>query len=255
MNRGVISFQLFGIPVAIQPISWLLLAFLGGAFNISGAADLYPVLIFMVVGMVSIIAHEMGHALAGRHWLGSSPSIEIVAFGGETRNDHIRMMSRPRFFAMVFAGPLLGLLPALLALLVLCIQMGDWGACWSFARVSTFSLGCSEQDYLSAITVLEHLMSPHSGIPSVLYHLYTSFFFVGFWWTLLNLLPIFPLDGGKLVATLLNNFKLSAVIGIVFSLLFLAFALYCKSVYTTVFACYFVYLNWQHFQAYRSMRG
>ncbi len=255
MNRGSLFFSLFGIPIEIKPLSWLLLAFLGGAFRIQGADDVAPVLVFMFAAMASLIAHELGHALAGRHLLGAVPSITLHAFGGETQNAGIRDMSRSKYFMMVLAGPLAGLLPALLAFVLLAAQLGDWSACWSFAQFSALPVVLSVEQRDGLQLVSEFFADPASGRMSVMFELYYAFFFIGAWWTFLNLLPIFPLDGGKLVATLLNNYKISALIGIVFSFLFLAFALWVQSVYSSIFACYFVYLNWQHFQMYRKMRG
>lgn len=256
MNRGTLSFVLFRIPIEIQPLSWLLLAFLGGAFTISGASDLYPVLIFVVAGMISIIAHELGHALAGRELMGSSPSIVIHSFGGTTTNSNMRHMTRARYFAMVLAGPIGGFLPALLAFILLCLQVGDVAACLRFVWVTTLPFGVSDGDVLSLSPVIEALsgMGMGMGRLNLIMELYTSFFFVGIWWTILNLLPIFPLDGGKLLATLLDNYLIAAVVGIVFSVLLLLFALHLQSVYTTLFACYFIYLNWQHFQLFRQSR-
>lgn len=254
MNRGTLSFVLFGIPIEIQPFSWLLLAFLGGAFNISGATDLYPVFIFMIAGMISIIAHELGHALAGRELMGSSPSIVIHGFGGTTTNSNMRHVTRANYFAMVLAGPLGGFLPALLAFAILCLQVGDVSACLSFVRVTSLPFGISESQLMAVAPVVDCIYHKGAGQLNLIPELYTSFFFVGIWWSVLNLLPIFPLDGGKLLATLLDNYLVAAVVGIVFSVLLLLFALHLESVYTALFACYFIYLNWQHFQLFRQTR-
>lgn len=251
MNRGSISFSLFGIPIEIQPFAWLLLAFLGGAFRINDAGDISPVLIFMVAGMISVIAHELGHALVGRKLMGGSPYIQIGGMGGVTINEHMRHATRWNFFAMVFGGPLAGFIPAVLAFVLLVLQTGSLSASLAFVECSTFPFFASEADFITARTVIESFYNFDTQSLSMMYHVYTSFFLVGIWWTILNLLPIFPLDGGKLLGTLLNNFKVASMVGIVFSALFLLFGLYSESVYNCIIAAYIAYLNWQHFQQFR----
>ncbi len=253
MNRGSISFSLFGVPIEIQPFAWLLLAFLGGAFRINDASDVFPVLIFMIAGMISVMAHELGHALVGRKLMGGRPYIQIGGMGGVTVNESIRYGSRWNFFAMVLGGPLAGFIPALLAFLVLVAQTGSFSVSLAFVECSTFPFFASMEDFQAASAVAESMFNVDSGNLGIMYEIYTSFFLVGIWWTILNLLPIFPLDGGKLLGTLLNNFKAASMVGIVFSALFLLFGLYTESVYNCLIAAYIAYLNWQHFQQFRSI--
>ncbi|MFI3243955.1 MAG: hypothetical protein R3Y56_06860 [Akkermansia sp.] len=255
MNRGSLSFSLFGVPIEIQPFAWLLLAFLGGACRINDGSDLMPVLIFMVAGMISVIAHELGHALVGRKLMGGSPYIQIGGMGGVTVNESIRYGSRWHFFAMVLGGPLAGFLPALLAFVLLVLQSGSFSGSLAFVECTTFPFFASVADYNAAGAVGYSLYDVDADQFSLMYDVYTSFFMVGIWWTILNLLPIFPLDGGKLLGTLLNNFKVASMVGIVFSALFLLFGLYSESVYNCIIAAYIAYLNWQHFQQFRSTQG
>ena len=52
--RGVLNFRLFGIPVSIHPMSWVILAVLGGAFGVSDGDDLSRVAVFVVAGMLCL---------------------------------------------------------------------------------------------------------------------------------------------------------------------------------------------------------
>lgn len=253
MNRGSISFSLFGVPILIQPFAWLLLAFLGGAFRITEASELSAVLVFVVAGMISLIAHELGHALVGQRLMGGSPIIEISGMGGVTVNQNMSHPTRWGFFQMVFAGPIAGCIPALLMFMLLVLQMGDFNACLAFVRCSSFPFFVTAPDFELARQVASEFYDFSTGQLSLMYHVYTSFFMVGIWWTILNLLPIFPLDGGKLLGTLLNNFKLASMIGLIFSALLILFAFYMESVYNCILAAYLAYLNWQHFQQFRRM--
>ena len=61
-----LRFNLFGIPVRVHPLFWLVAAILGAG------SDPDPIELLLWIGtvFVSILIHEMGHALAARAlWL------------------------------------------------------------------------------------------------------------------------------------------------------------------------------------------
>ena len=58
-----LRFSFFGIPVSIQPMAWVVLALLGGAFGVSTSEDLTQTLVFMAAGMLCLLVHEFGHAV------------------------------------------------------------------------------------------------------------------------------------------------------------------------------------------------
>ena len=64
----MVQFHLLGFPVTVQPWHWAILAFCGGALGIRDPEDLLPVLLFMPAGFVSILIHELGHALTMRQF-------------------------------------------------------------------------------------------------------------------------------------------------------------------------------------------
>ena len=61
----MIRFNLFGIPVQVQPWFWLTLVLIGGGVGANTADELLLLALFVVAGFVSILVHELGHALAG----------------------------------------------------------------------------------------------------------------------------------------------------------------------------------------------
>jgi stage IV sporulation protein FB len=116
---------------------------------------------------VSILIHELGHVFVGRIF-GSHGHIVLYSFGGLAigSNDLPRRWQR---IVVSLAGPLVQLL--LWGLLVLTqLHLASQGIDW---------LPGGQQGHLIrvALVCLEN---------------------INLWWALLNLLPIWPLDGGKI---------------------------------------------------------
>ncbi len=145
-----LRFHVARFPVVIEPTFWL--AMLLSASHLRGAsAGLWVGVVF-----VSILVHELGHALAARAF-GANAWISLHALGGLTRSD--RALPRNRDLVMTLAGPAAGFALA--------------GAVWLFRHE------------------LPSLARAHN-----LRFLLRALFEVNFWWGVFNLLPIPPLDGG-----------------------------------------------------------
>ena len=106
----MIHFRLFGIPIEIQPFFWLILVLLGSNFgtSISGANQALNVALFVIAGAISILVHELGHALMGRKFK-ATPYIVLHGFGGYAAFPDARF-TRVQSFLVTAAGPLLQLL-------------------------------------------------------------------------------------------------------------------------------------------------
>lgn len=79
--RAMLHFRLFGVPVAIHPSVWIVLAILGGGLHVNNAAGLLPIGLFVIAGFISLLAHEFGHALVGKWLCGNQVSIELAYMG------------------------------------------------------------------------------------------------------------------------------------------------------------------------------
>ena len=100
----MIQFRLFGIPVRVEPWFWLTGFLLGHGLHIKDKRDAIYVGLWMIIVFVSILVHELGHALSGR-WLGGGrQSIRLWAFGGLAYNEGSRFTKRGRIL-MILAGP------------------------------------------------------------------------------------------------------------------------------------------------------
>jgi stage IV sporulation protein FB len=157
-----LRFTLFGIPVTISISVVLILAFLG--FQLGDPAE---IALWVAIGVVSILLHELGHAVAARA-AGTAPEIELAGLGGVTTyRSSPRTEGRGWSLLIGLAGPAVGIVLGLAAI-------GLGAPC---CRVA-------------------------SGAPLGEFAL-SVFVFVSLVWSVLNLLPILPLDGGQALAALL----------------------------------------------------
>ncbi len=162
-----LKFRLAGIPVRVSPWFWIIMALLGSSiFNSEGPLFL---VVFVACGFVSILVHEMGHAVAARFY-GSPVSITLIAFGGYAQYSNPPRSAVKRILISL-AGPGAGF--GLLGLVV---------------AVALASNGEIQNDYAEA--ALRYLP------------------FMNLVWNLFNLLPIWPLDGGKVCRELFALAKL-----------------------------------------------
>ena len=112
-----LEFRVSGIPVRVEPIFILVMGLLGWANGYTGV--LIPV--FMVVGGLSILLHELGHATAQRSF-GAQPSITLTGFGGYTLGP---VQPRGRSLVVTLAGPAAGFLAAVVGVALSQVVASD----------------------------------------------------------------------------------------------------------------------------------
>lgn len=157
-----LNFRLLGFRVRVHPFFWLGAGLLGGNLLRLGV----PVwLVWIAVVFVSILVHELGHAIAFRRF-GRSASIVLYAFGGLAVPDSI-VGGRTRRILVSLAGPFAGFLLAGLV----------YGS-----------------NYLT------HWSSEKNG--ELISHFYAMLILVNIVWGIFNLLPVYPLDGGQVSSEL-----------------------------------------------------
>ncbi len=155
--------KIFGIPVKIEASFLLVLVMAMGR-----SADLLLILEWGVVVFISILIHELGHAIAGRAF-GLIPDIKLYAMGGLTSwADGRKEITPAQSILISLAGPLSGLL------------LGG----------------------------LVFLLQPAFLMNTDLMHIaYTDLLWVNIGWSLFNLLPVLPLDGGHVIESLEEWFR------------------------------------------------
>ena len=112
-----LDFRVSGIPVRVEPIHIILLAVLGWASGHTGVL----IVVFMVVAGLSVLAHELGHALAFRSF-GAQPRITLSGFGGYTLGPP---QPRGRSLVVSLAGPGAGFLVAVLGVALSQVMVSD----------------------------------------------------------------------------------------------------------------------------------
>ncbi len=220
----MIHFTLFRVPVSIHPTLWLTLAFLGGVCCIASVVDLLCVLLFIIAAFLCLLLHEMGHAVVGRAIGGGQPQVYLAWMGGDCTNESARL-TRLQGVVMTAAGPLTTLLLGAVALLGLCLYVGDsslalkWGI--------HFMLG-----YMPAEAVMTY--------PPLAMFFFFYLIEVCVWWTLLNLLPIFPLDGGQMMQGLMRSRRrmhgISLVVAVVLTILCAVYGLWLLMIFMVLLA-------------------
>lgn len=99
----MIRFSLFGIPVEVQPFFWITLVILGGVNHADSTAGILRLGLFVLAGFISVLVHELGHALTARSF-GARSAITLQAFGGYAAYSGVRL-SRWQSFLVTAAGP------------------------------------------------------------------------------------------------------------------------------------------------------
>ena len=202
---NALRLRLFGFPVSIHVSFLIVVAILGYGVDTTFG----ELLGWLGVATVSILLHELGHAVAARRLAGASPTISLYGMGGLTTWRPARPPSRATSVTVAVAGPLTGVAFGLLVL-VLRQSLND--------------------DQLNA-------------------YVFDAALWVNLGWGLLNLLPILPLDGGHVLAAVLPGDDLtrmrraagvSVAVGVGAGLAALAYGL----VFGAVLAGYFAWTSW-----------
>lgn len=162
--------RIAGIDVRIHATFFLLLAWFGYVYYVEGgSAAMASGLFFIIMLFVCVVLHEFGHALAARAFGINTPDITLLPIGGVARLE--RMPDKPsQELVVALAGPAVNVVIALALFLVL----GGLPGLDNFGKLPEGRGG-----------LLAELMTINVAL-------------VAF-----NLLPAFPMDGGRVLRALL----------------------------------------------------
>jgi membrane-associated protease RseP (regulator of RpoE activity) len=177
-SQGDLHFTLLGIPVRVHPLFWVVALILG----LNGRRRMVDVFICVVAVFVSILVHELGHALTMRR-LGLRPWIVLHGMGGLAGYDTAQLHgSRASGWVhqvlISAAGPGAGFLLALVVA----------GIVKATGHSVDVSFGAPYGVWVGA----EGISEPALDV------LVNSLLFISVIWGLVNLLPVYPLDGGQI---------------------------------------------------------
>jgi len=227
---------LMGIPVRIHPFFWLVAAMMG----VRASPDLLDLLLWVGAVFLSILVHELGHATVMRAY-GFSPWITLYGFGGlasyrPAEGYGSKGMDTVGQILISAAGPGAGFLLA--GLVVAGIVLSG--------HVIEFTLGGS----LGVRIGMEQIGS--DTLTSLLYDILN----ISIFWGIINLLPVYPLDGGQIAREIL--LRVNPHQGIRYSLVLSVFTgaalalfglLEWHSVFVALFFGYMAYMSYAMLQA------
>ncbi len=188
------------------------MAFIGGGLHASNSSDILLVLVFVFAGFLSIMIHELGHALTIQRY-GLPAAITLQAFGGYA-SFPVGKLDRKQSFVVTAAGPAL-----------------------------QFVFG-----------VLLIILAPNLSIPegSLFLPFLRDLIWVSIAWSILNCLPVYPMDGGQMMAAILGPMKqhyvhlISSIVAVAVGI---AGYLYLGTILLPIFMALFAWQNWQSYQA------
>lgn len=173
MSWSITLFRIAGTDVRVHLTFLLLLAWFGiSGYTAAGWPGALDSVLFIIAVFACVVLHELGHALAARRYGIATPDITLLPIGGLARL--ARMPEKPAEEVVIaIAGPLVNLLVVGVLLL--------FGADLSLDPEAITGYGHS---FISQLALV-------------------NLYLFGF-----NLIPAFPMDGGRILRALLS-FRLS----------------------------------------------
>lgn len=163
--------RIAGTDVRVHATFWLLLAFIGLAHGIRGGAQsAIDGVVFVVLIFACVLAHEFGHVLAARRYGIRTRDVMLWPFGGVASME--RMPEKPgQELVVALAGPAVNVVIAGVLFFVIGAQ---------------FDLGDLERIEDAGRSLIGRLAAVNVAL------------------VVFNLIPAFPMDGGRVLRALLS---------------------------------------------------
>ena len=179
-----LRFSIAGVPVRVHPLFWLIVLLFGS----TGALIQIPIWIFVV--FISILFHELGHAMAFRFY-GIHSQIILHGMGGLTvpeatpwGTSWANVSPSPKQEIIIsLAGPFSGFLFAAITMALVFFTGGTLHTSMLFGFIPLPLTATFNWQVLSIFV--------------------TMLLYVNIFWGMFNLLPVFPLDGGQVTRNIL----------------------------------------------------
>jgi len=248
-SQGDLHFRVFGVPVRIHPWFWIVAVILG--LGGSGPADPLQTLVWVAVMFVSILVHEMGHAFRQRRF-GGHPRVTLYGLGGLAACDDCDRSPRSQVLISL-AGPAAGFLLAAAVVLLVRVSGRQIGFVPAGKEVDWESLGI-QSAVIQPMILFRAYFEPFAS--ELANHVVADLLQINILWGLINLLPIYPLDGGRVARELFTlsqprrGIVQSLWLSIVVAGSMAAFGLLRGSIFTAFMFGYLAYANYQTLQAY-----
>lgn len=207
----MISFSLFNIPIRVLPWFWVTMVLIGASSGADSKQALFNILLFMIAGFISVLIHELGHALTAKHF-GKRPEIVLQAFGGYAAYSGAPL-SRPKSFMVSAAGPAIQILLGVIAFAI-------------YKQADGIS---SQAKYFLWVLAL-----------------------ISLFWAIFNLLPVIPMDGGRMLETALGpqrqRLTLKISMGVAIAIALLSVVIFPGSILIPLFMGFMAYESYKALQ-------
>lgn len=230
MGTSITLFKVFDIEVRIHWSFVLILAYGAFAYS-SGTTDwltgaLYGILVISLL-FVCVTLHEFGHALVAKYYKINVPHITLLPIGGVASLE--RMPDKPlQEFLIAIAGPLVNFVIAGLLFPVLLLVRGTQNGVLGFDNANEF---------------FNQMQAP--GLSSLLLYLVITNLGLG----IFNLLPAFPMDGGRILRALLamglpyvDATRIAVFVGRIMAALFALWGILNGNIFLLLIA-FFIYVG------------
>jgi Zn-dependent protease/CBS domain-containing protein len=174
MSWSITVARVAGSEIRIHLTFLILLAWIGFAeYSQGGAAAAVNGVAFIIAIFACVVLHELGHAIAARRYGITTPDITLLPIGGLARLSRIPENPAEEI-VIAIAGPLVNVVIAAILIVILGAR---------FAPATVASIENTAPGFLTRLAA------------------------VNIWLVLFNLIPAFPMDGGRVLRALLA-FKL-----------------------------------------------
>jgi stage IV sporulation protein FB len=237
-----LRFRLLDIPVRVHPLFWVISAVMGWEPH-----NLPMVAFWVACVFFSVLVHEYGHGLMSMRFH-TSPSILLYSMGGlcETKSGR---MTPSQYLLVLIAGPGAGFVLCFLVMLLASVIFG-------ITPIEHFSIA----ETLVGIHphVDDYFEAKRKFGTETNFEVYRMLVWINLMWGLVNLLPIWPLDGGQasqIILTKVNPAQgarwshiVSLLLAGVLALLALAVSHGSRDLFLPIFFALFAFINFQALQ-------
>jgi len=252
-----VHFPVAGFDVRVTPLFWIAAAVLG--YNAAVGNDRFfgeaspgqgaLLLIWILAVFISILIHELGHALAMRYY-GRGAYIVLYHFGGIAVSDSAgssmqmgRSNRSENQIVISAAGPGIQLLLA--AAILLAVRLSGHSVPLGLLHLIGDPLELTDGPQIASIPLLIFVSDMLS---------------VNILWAFMNLLPVYPLDGGQIARELLtmhsrDGVKNSLILSVGVGIAAAAFGFMTNNLFLGIMFAMLAYSSYQVFQAYHGRGG
>jgi Zn-dependent protease len=231
MGTSLTLFRIFGIDMRVHWSFLLIVAYYAFLYSSSGTNPVvgaaYGVLILLLL-FASVTLHELGHALVAKYYKVNVPHITLLPIGGVASLE--RMPDKPiQEFLIAIAGPLVNL--------VLAAVLAPFAGFSIAAAVDAGRLTTNTAD------IWRYMQTP--GLGNLVVNLAVTNLLLA----LFNLLPAFPMDGGRILRALLamampyvQATRIAVIVGRLMAALFAFWGIMGGGIFLLLIA-FFVYVG------------